>query len=148
MPYRKVVTRTLQAYWRLTRGLHLFVRALVRDAGGHVLLIRPEGAAQWQLPGSPVASGETAETALARAVEHAGFDIAGPARLFAIYAGSSAAGSDQIAVYVVATWKRNAHIPAGEARFFDLGRLPQPIEAASQRRIYECFEARAPDEVW
>src|SRR6187200_446523 len=49
----------LHPWFRLTRGMSLGVRALVRDENGRILLIRHSYAPGWLLPGGGVERGET-----------------------------------------------------------------------------------------
>ncbi|MEQ1716299.1 MAG: NUDIX domain-containing protein [Hyphomicrobium sp.] len=151
MPFRKLVTKSLQRYWRTSRGLRLGICACVRDAGGRILFVRPWPDAPWRIPGGGVGRGETAETALGRCLlEEAEIEISGPVRLFAVYCAGREAQGDQMALYLVPSWKRAAG--AGRERletvFLDPGRLPHDLEAASRRRVCEILEARATSEIW
>lgn len=130
MPYRKLVTKTLQRYWRLTRSLHLDVAAIVRDGDGNVLLVRDgHDGAPWQLPGGPVLAGLTAEAsvrhALGRTVPHAAEIELSLVDIFALEAEPI---EGHIALYegharALPTGRR----AAAELLFAPADRLPQPM---------------------
>ncbi len=69
MPNSLIVTKVLQRYWRLSRGLTLGAQAVVIDAQDRVLLIRHTYQAGWRFPGGGVEHHETAEAALTRELE-------------------------------------------------------------------------------
>ncbi len=51
MPRRAIVTKLLQRYWRLSRGLTLGARAVLIDPENRVLLIRHTYSTGLYLPG-------------------------------------------------------------------------------------------------
>ena len=152
MAANRIITKVLQRYWRLTRGLRLEVRAAIRDAGGRTLLIRSCGAGAWHLPGTAVEYGEAAQDALARAIADTGIALSGPVRLFAIYAAKQGGRSVQIALYQVTSWSRTS-LPKGdgagaECQFFDPAGLPSNVDPAALRRINDITAGRAASDLW
>lgn len=154
MPYKRLLTRGFQNYWRRTRGLTFAAFGVVRDAGGRVLLVRPAGAALWQLPGGMVKQGETAGSALERCLkEQAGLGCLAPPRLFAFYAGANATPADQIALFIVPSWTRTMEAPQSDshgetAGFHEPGRLPHALAPGVQSRVNEAAAARQSAELW
>ena len=153
MPLKKIVTGSLQRYWRVSRGLTLGAQGCVLDAGNRILLIRHTYRPGWHFPGGGVEKGETLETALARELdEEAGIKLEGRPKLFGIYANYRAFPGDHIALYVVRSW-RQPSIPRpnseiAEQNFFSHHQLPQDIHPPTQARIKEVIEGRVPSELW
>ena len=66
---RRVITRALRHWWRLTRGLTLGAQGVVIDARSQVLLVRHGYRPGWFFPGGGVERNETLQDALARELE-------------------------------------------------------------------------------
>ncbi|HPG89986.1 MAG TPA: NUDIX domain-containing protein [Hyphomicrobium sp.] len=153
MPLSKLVTRGLQRYWRVSRGLTLGAQGCVIDANNRVLLIRHTYRPGWHFPGGGVEKGETIEFALQRELEEeAGIVIDGRPRLFGLYANNDLFPGDHIALFVVRSW-RQPHIPKpnheiAEQGFFGLGDLPGDVNAATHTRIKEVLYATPPAQTW
>jgi 8-oxo-dGTP pyrophosphatase MutT (NUDIX family) len=153
VPVKKIITRGLQSYWRLSRGLTMGAQGCVIDAAGDILLIRHAYRPGWHFPGGGVESNENVETALARELlEEAGIILDNRPSLFGIYAHHHVFRGDHIALFVVREWNQPA-IPlpnreVAEQRFFAAQRLPADINPATAMRIAEILEGRAPAQMW
>ena len=153
MAARTLITRGMQRYWRLSRGLTLGAQGCVLDSGNRVLLIRHTYRPGWHFPGGGVEIGETAETALARELsEEAGILIDGKPKLFGIYSHHDVFPGDHIVLYVLRSWRQPA-VPgpnreiAGQA-FFSGTDLPPDINPPTAARVKEILEGRAPAPMW
>ncbi|MGN6423867.1 MAG: NUDIX domain-containing protein [Asticcacaulis sp.] len=140
-------------FWsRLTRGKTLGVRALVTDEQNRVLLIEHTYVPGWWLPGGGVDRGETAHQAVARELrEEAGVDPVGAPQLLSVHANEAFFPGDHVLLFRVTDWRACDMTSHGEIRgvgFFALDALPQPMNAASARRIREALGGAAPDPVW
>jgi ADP-ribose pyrophosphatase YjhB (NUDIX family) len=152
MPHKKLITKILQSYWRLSRGLHLDVRACALDGDGRFLLVRDTRSAAWRLPGGTVAKGETAAMAVKRwLAAEAGLEVAADPKLFSVFSGRTPiSDGDHIALYLVTAW-REAQSRAARAGlhmdFFAAGRLPHDTDAATRGWLLEAHEARTQRQV-
>lgn len=149
----KIVTRTLQRYWRFSRGLTLGAQGCVLDARNRVLLIRHTYRPGWHFPGGGVEKRETAETALIRELdEEAGILVDGRPQLFGLYCNIRLFPGDHIALYVVRSWRQPSIPPPNreiaEQRFCAVSELPDDVNAATRLRINEILSASSPAELW
>ncbi len=153
MPVAKIVSRGLQRYWRLSRGLTLGAQGCVLDASNRVLLIRHTYRPGWHFPGGGVEKGEAVELALIRELhEEAGIIVDGRPKLFGIYDNQQQFPGDHIALYVVRSW-RQPRVPArnreiAEQGFFKSTDLPTSINDATRKRIGEILSSSAAAEMW
>ena len=153
MLLNRMITRTLQRYWRLSRGLTVGAQGCVLDAGNRVLLVRHTYRPGWHFPGGGVERNESVESALIRELrEEAGIVVDGRPLLFGLYDNNSAFPGDHIALYVIRTWRQPSRPPPNreiaEQRFFDSRSLPEDVNTATQRRIREVLASSAPTELW
>jgi 8-oxo-dGTP pyrophosphatase MutT (NUDIX family) len=115
------------------------VRAIVRDAQGHVLLVRHTYVPGWYLPGGGVEPGESVGEALARELtEEANIRIVQAPRLIGLYFNPRG-GSDHVALYEVTSFVQiSAKQPdreIAEARFFPPDALPEDTTPATRARL-------------
>jgi ADP-ribose pyrophosphatase YjhB (NUDIX family) len=115
------------------------VRAIVRDAQGHVLLVRHTYVPGWYLPGGGVEAGESASDSLARELmEEANIRILEAPRLIGLYFNPRG-GSDHVALYEVTGFEQTAtkqpDREIAEARFFPPDALPKNTTPATRARL-------------
>lgn len=153
MPLTRIVTLSLQRYWRMSRGLTLGVQGAVIDAQGRFLLIRHTHRSGWHFPGGGVEKRDTIETALRRVLgEVAGISFDGAPELFGIYGNFNAFPGDHIALYVVRAWHQavaprpNAEIAA--QRFYGADELPEDTHPPTRQRIAEILGAAPRADTW
>ena len=150
---QKILMKSLQRYWRLTRGLTMGAQGLVMDADGRILLIRPTYKPGWHFPGGGVEKNETARVALQREMEEeAGVVVEGEAELFSLYANFKAFPSDHVAFFLVKQWRR-PQVPApnaeiAESGFFARDALPANTIGPVRRRLAEVLDGAKPDVNW
>lgn len=153
---QRIVTRTLQRYWRISRGLTMGAQGCVIDRHNRVLLIQHTYRPGWFFPGGGVEKGETVETALRREIhEEAGIEIANGAvrpELYGIYANHHRFPGDHIALFVVRDWRQPAVPPANREiaaqQFAEPSQLPAGIDQSTAARIAEIFAGVPKSQVW
>jgi len=151
--FRKGVAKSLQFYWRRTRGLTMGAQGIVLDANNRVLLIRHTYRPGWHFPGGGVEKGETAELTVMRELkEEAGVQCVKRPELFGLYANFKAFPSDHIALFVMRDWAQPA-VPApnreiAEQTFAAQDALPDGTIGAVKRRLEEVLQGAERSTVW
>lgn len=153
MPLTRIVTRSLQHYWRLSRGLTLGAQGAVIDPEGRFLLIRHTYRPGWHFPGGGVEKNETVEQALRRELhEEAGVVIDVRPELFGIYANFKAFPNDHIALFVVRSWHQpvapRPSAEIAECAFFTVDALPDCIHPPTRSRISEILGRHPRQGAW
>jgi ADP-ribose pyrophosphatase YjhB (NUDIX family) len=137
---------------RLSRGMTLGVRGLVRDGEGRVLLIEHTYVPGWYMPGGGVERGETPEHALGRElVEEAGVRLTERPVLASVHDNGAGFAGDHVLIYHVRGWEACEPTSRGEIHargFFAPDALPEGVTKATRRRIEEALDAREPDPYW
>lgn len=143
----------LHLLWRVTRGMTLGVRAVVRDEAGRILLVRHTYTPGWHFPGGGVEPGETPREALARELaEEAGVTVAAEPRLHGTFFNEAVSNRDHVLVFLVEGFTRddgarNAREIA-EVRFFAPDGLPDDVTPGTRRRIAEIVGGAAVSDRW
>jgi ADP-ribose pyrophosphatase YjhB (NUDIX family) len=150
---QKIIVRTLQSYWRRTRGLTMGAQGLVLDAEGRIMLVRPSYRPGWHLPGGGVERNETVREAMTRELEEeSGVVVEGTPPLFSLYANFTAFPSDHVALFVVRQWHRPVVPPANreilESRFFARSELPPDVVNPVLRRLTEVIDGAPISDHW
>jgi ADP-ribose pyrophosphatase YjhB (NUDIX family) len=148
-----VLTKALQRYWRLRRGLTMGAQGFVLDGEGRLLLVRHGYQPGWHLPGGGVESGETVDAALARELdEEVAIKPAAPPELFGLYANFERFPGDHIALFIVRSWKRSrTWTPSFEIKeqaFFGADNLPKGTTGGARRRIAEVLDGKPRSSMW
>jgi ADP-ribose pyrophosphatase YjhB (NUDIX family) len=151
--HHRLLLRVAHLWFRLTRGMTLGVRAIVRDEAGRVFLVRHSYVPGWHLPGGGVEAGQTARAALeAELSEEGNFRLVTEPVLLGVYLNLSASKRDHVMLYLV----ENAHQTAPrepdheivECGFFALDALPEGTTLGTQRRLAELAGAATISAHW
>lgn len=153
MPAKKLVTRALQRYWRLSRPMTLGAQGVVLTPDNRVLLVRHTYRPGWHFPGGGVEKGETALHALGRELEEeAGVLLDAPPELFGLYANFRLFPGDHIALFVVRAWRQSRVPPPNheiaEQRFFSVPELLPEVSAPTRDRLAEILDGVPRAEYW
>ncbi len=142
----------IYAFFSVTRGLTLGVRAVVTNGEGRVLMIQHTYIKGWYLPGGGVERGETAETAVVRELaEEAGVRALSRPRLVSAHSNEVVHPRDHVLVYRVDAWEPCAPDARGEIHavgWFAPDALPADTSPGTRRRITEVFGGVESDPMW
>jgi len=150
---KRLVARTLQGYWRMSRGLTMGAQGVVFDTAGRVVLVRHTYRAGWHFPGGGVERNELAEVALKRELaEEANVHLAGRAELFGLYGNFKAFPSDHIALFVVREFDQpnlpNPNVEIAECQWFAVDALPDSVVQPVRDRLAEICDGRPRSPNW
>ncbi|MDQ0454475.1 NUDIX domain-containing protein [Rhizobium paknamense] len=150
--FKKRVIRLLHAYFALSRGMTLGVRAACFDAKGRIFLVRHTYLPGWYLPGGGVERGETLLQALSKELREEGnLVMEGTPRLLNLYLNTSASNRDHVAFYRVEVRQTEPKRPdreIAESGFFPLDALPDGVTPATRRRLAELAAGGPYAEIW
>jgi 8-oxo-dGTP pyrophosphatase MutT (NUDIX family) len=152
-PFQPLIQQILHAYWRISRGLTVGVRAAVFDGDGRVFLVKHSYLPGWHLPGGGVETGETILAALERELREEGnIELTEPPVFHAVYFNRRISRRDHVALYIVRSFRQttpprpNREIVAHG--FFAADALPADTSRATRERIAEVLTGRPPAEIW
>lgn len=134
----------MRAWWRLSRGMTLGVRAIATDEAGRIMLVRHSYTPGWHLPGGGVEHGQTAEDALAaELIEEAGIEMTAPADLIGAYSNHAVFRNDHVLLYRVTQWRpcppSASSFEITGREFFALANLPSDLSRGASSRLAEVF---------
>lgn len=142
----------LQPFGRVSRGMTLGTRAVVRDADGRILVVRQSYTNGWVFPGGAVDRGEAPVTAVKREVmEETGVRVKGDVEMHGLFSNHANFPGDYVAVYLAndfedGTWKPSLEIT--ERAFMQPSDIAKDCSAAMRRRLDELAGKRTVSEIW
>jgi ADP-ribose pyrophosphatase YjhB (NUDIX family) len=151
VPFKKIVSRSLQRYWRISRGLTLGARIAVIDEAGRFLLVRRGTSGDWEFPGGEVANCMSVAEMLSHHLRRqAGISTKTPPELFGVYVAGETDPNAHIALFVARAWQQIAKTPNGptvaksndepnEKAFFAANAMPAETSGPTRQRIAEII---------
>jgi 8-oxo-dGTP pyrophosphatase MutT (NUDIX family) len=142
----------LQPFGRVSRGITLGTRAVVRDADGRILVVRQSYTNGWIFPGGGVDRGEAPVTAVKREVmEETGVRVKGDMGVHGLFSNHANFPGDYVAVYIAndfedGTWKPSLEIT--ERAFMQPSDIAKDCSAGMRRRLEELAGKRTVSEIW
>ena len=142
----------LQPLGRVTRGMTLGTRGVVRDGQGRMLVVRQRYTRGWIFPGGGVDRGETPIAALKREmIEEAGVRLTGDVVMHGLFSNHANFPGDYVAVYIatsfeIGPWRPSLEIT--ERAFLAPSEIAEDCSAGMQRRLDELTGARGISDVW
>jgi len=142
----------LQPFGRVSRGITLGTRAVVRDADGRILVVRQSYTNGWIFPGGGVDRGEAPVTAVKREVmEETGVRVKGDVVVHGLFSNHANFPGDYVAVYIAnefedGTWKPSLEIT--ERAFMQPSDIAKDCSAGMRRRLEELAGKRTVSEIW
>lgn len=142
----------LQPFGRVSRGITLGTRAVVRDADGRILVVRQSYTNGWIFPGGGVDRGEAPVTAVKREVmEETGVRVKGDVVVHGLFSNHANFPGDYVAVYIAnefedGTWKPSLEIT--ERAFMQPADIAKDCSAGMRRRLEELAGKRTVSEIW
>jgi len=142
----------LQPLGRMTRGMTLGTRGVVRDADGRILVVRQRYTNGWIFPGGGVDRGEAPVTAVKREVmEETGVRVKGDVVVHGLFSNHANFPGDYVAVYIAnefedGTWKPSLEIT--ERAFMQPSDIAKDCSAGMRRRLEELAGKRTVSEIW
>ncbi len=150
----RIAGRAMRLYWKIVRPRTFGVRALLRDRGGRIALVRHHYVAGWYLPGGGVDKGESAETAIRRElIEEVGLAEVAITGVLGVYHNRNEAKDDHVVVFVCAA-AHPERLAATDPRevaavgWFAADALPDDTSPATRRRIAEHEAGRQGHGLW
>ncbi|KZL18019.1 Diadenosine hexaphosphate hydrolase [Pseudovibrio axinellae] len=132
----------------------LGVRVAAFDSENRVLLVRHQYLTGWYLPGGGVDAGETlAEAARRELYEETGYGCNLDLVLLSMYFNRMGTGRDHVGLFKAvltgqdADWRRPV-MEIAELQLFAMDALPEGLSPATQRRLHEIADNRAPQPYW
>jgi len=146
-------SRALHAYFLLTRGTTLGVRAIVRSDDGKFLLVRHTYTPGWHFPGGGVEKGETTLRAVEKELQQeTGLKLIGKPELHGVFHNNAVNQRDHVLVYLCRVQgtlpSKSPSAEIAEIEFFDSANLPDSIDPGTLRRIEEIVDGVAPSATW
>jgi 8-oxo-dGTP pyrophosphatase MutT (NUDIX family) len=142
----------LQPLGRVTRGMTLGTRAVVRDARGRMLVVRQRYTNGWVFPGGGVDRGEAPVSAMRREVlEETGIRLTGDVAMHGLFSNHANFPGDYVVVYIASSFEDGGWQPSleiTERAFLDPADIARDCSTPMQRRLDELAGKRAISEIW
>lgn len=142
----------LQPFGRVSRGMTLGTRAVVRDTHGRILVVRQSYTKGWIFPGGAVDRGEPPVSAVKREVmEETGVRLKGEVVMHGLFSNHANFPGDYVAVYIASDFEDGAWKPSleiTERAFMQPADIAQDCSAAMRRRLEELAGKRRVSEIW
>ncbi len=148
MPLRRLVTRGLQSFWRLARGLKLGAEACVVNgeqpgAAGQSRAREQLVSAAWHR--APRRNARGSHAGLAH--DAYGIEVTSKPELIWIYVEDGHGPTDQTGLFVVRQWRQIGRPSSGTFAFFSLNALPKDIAPQTAALIRQALEGSTRSEV-